>query len=141
MAFIFLSLPKLPSPQMILVSPSFPFFPLYPSHTHTHTLFTDHPPPPWLPCIAYLTSLPLHLPSASVLAHVCANVTSIFHRQPLPVSRSLPSKIPAGLASCCGQAEWPGQSTDGYLVLQILHIHMQTRHAHAQRKAMCTYIQ
>lgn len=46
----FSSLSKLPSPQMILVSPSFPLFYLYLSQTHTHTytqtLFIDHPPPP-----------------------------------------------------------------------------------------------
>ena len=62
------------------------------THTHTHT-HSIHWPPPRLPRVAYLTSPPLHLSSLqSMLAHVCANVTSIFHRQPLPVSRPPPSK-------------------------------------------------
>lgn len=70
-----------------LLAPPFPSLSLPLTHTYTYSI---HWPPstPWLPCIAYLTSLSLYLSSASMLTHVCANVTSIFHWQPLPVFRS-----------------------------------------------------
>lgn len=102
---------------MILVSPSFHFHPI-------HTLFSDHPPPPGLPCIAYFTSCSLHLSSASMLAHVCANVTSIFHWQPLLVSRSPASKISAGLTRCCDAAARKTSritQDPGPQVLTVLH--------------------
>lgn len=76
-------------PGWFLLSPL--FLCLFHTCIHTQSMHWQSStlPPPWLPCIAYLTS---RFPSTSllqsVLTHVCANVTSIFHRQPLPVSKS-----------------------------------------------------
>lgn len=123
---------------MILVNPSFPSF----SHTYA-LLFTDHPPPPSFLALHTSPLFPLHLSSpASMLAHVCANVTSIFHRQPLPVSRSsllqnnsrtrrLLWQKRRGRTNCL---QWK-KKTSRYLLLLL---HMRPR-AHAGRQAMCTY--
>lgn len=91
-------------PPLSSNDPSFsPFFSFNPN---THTLFIDHRPPP---CAAYLTSISLHLSAQSMLALVCANVTSIFHRQTpflFPHLHS-PFRISAGLDRCCDAAERP----------------------------------
>lgn len=59
--------------QLSSNAPCWPLLP--PILTHSGLLTT----------LAYLTSPSFHPSRASMLAHVCANVTSIFHRRCLPV--------------------------------------------------------
>lgn len=72
-SFFSLSLPKLPSPQMILVNPSFPSSP----HTYTlYSLTTLHPPSASLHGIPHLSS-----PSTSLLLQACSLMSALMSLQ------------------------------------------------------------
>ena len=90
---------KLPSPQMILVSPSSRTHVHTHTHTHTHT-HSIHWPPPRLPRVAYLTSPPLHLSSCRACSLMSALMSlQFFIGSPFLFPDLLLQKISAGLDS------------------------------------------